>query len=206
MPVPFLNLSLPPTIFEREIRSGQTLRYEVSSKWSSPDGTASYQYEMRVTVDKFGKEKPEEIKAFARVFNLDAQFGDVQSPRVKLGAVLGMVLKKSGGPVGLPVVGNVATFSLPLLGWCLGQPSGKERTYPVKTTLESGVAVDGSAKMTRLASRLMTIEHSMAIGPEEGNVRYAGTTVFRLGSGEVLSSEGRVTDSRGTLSFQIKKI
>lgn len=185
------------------IPAGRVDRYRVESDWDSQNGKAAYRYELRMRSGPVDPERPQGLPVRAEIRDLRSTFDGTEAPRVAVAGVLGLMFPKHGAPIGLTAAGGLATFSLPLLGWYLPERLGPAATFAVEDLkLDNGATFSGTGKLEIIGRGLGRVTIRLGLGKQ---LRYQAVTDFRLGAGQVLKSEGSLTDENGTLSFRFRR-
>lgn len=162
--VPMPRFALPMACYQRAIRPGQAVRYEVKSQWDSNNGKATYAYRMTLSTEK-PKEKKTAYLVVAKLTDLDAEFDGTPNHKDDFG-VIPFVLTESGGPARMGAGGTITTFAVPLLSLTLPSELPNERgqyAIPPFDIVDLG-SVSGRGALTGAAHRTLHLTSDLKVG------------------------------------------
>jgi hypothetical protein len=204
--IPIVRIPLSDIAFQRRLKPGEVLRYAVESEWTSPNGHATYAYEMRMELEKGAPEKSTR-GVVTRLENLRASY-DGHETRSKLFGVIPFEFGPNGPPGKVNAGGAINTFAFPLLAFTLptAPPPGISQFDLPFFTIEAVGEVKGKARLVAFKPEGLDLALHFDFGSAEPGPVLDCRSVFRLGPGYLLRAEGTYADASGTLTFKIRKL
>lgn len=209
--IPIPQFGLPPTLYQRQLKSGQVLGYHVKGSRIGDDGEVKYEYDMQLQTERLAATK-KGIVEVKDVLRVDAVLQNMRAvfeigPHNKKGkfGLIPMNMGASGVPQGMSAGGALNPYVFPMLAFS-PPPSTLDRDFKFHIPsfqIQQVGNVFGDGQIVQIGRSGIVVAYTFTI--DDGGVggQLTCRSTYAPYGGRMIAAEGKYKGGDGTMEFKI---